>query len=175
MCLNTFAKKWVLYRITLHQRDLTLNANSTTSSLPARENGGYFFHANTWAIMALALLGRNEDAYRCYTLSLPTRRNDIADVCMTEPYVYSQTMLAPPHNRAGACVNSWLTGTASWMYVTATQYILGVRPELGGLVIDPQIPEEWDGYTMGRLCAEQCAALRWKKPPKLNCLLTAKE
>ena len=129
----------------------------------ARENGGYFFHANTWAIMALALLGRNEDAYRCYTLSLPTRRNDIADVCMTEPYVYSQTMLAPPHNRAGACVNSWLTGTASWMYVTATQYILGVRPELGGLVIDPQIPEEWDGYTMDRLCRGTMCRIKVEK------------
>ncbi len=118
----------------------------------ARENGGYFFHANTWAIMALTMLGRADDAYRCYTLSLPTRRNDIADVCMTEPYVYSQTMLAPPHNRAGACVNSWLTGTASWMYVAATQYILGVRPELEGLKIDPQIPSEWDGFTMSREC-----------------------
>ena len=118
----------------------------------ARENGGYFFHANTWAIIALSLLGRADDAYKCYTVSLPIKRNDIADKCMTEPYVYSQTMLAPPHDRAGACVNSWLTGTASWMYVAATQYILGVRPELAGLRVEPQIPSEWDGFKMNRTC-----------------------
>lgn len=79
----------------------------------ARENGGIFFHSNTWAIIALTMLGRNEDAFKCYNASLPIRRNDKAEICLTEPYVYSQTMLAPPHNRAGTCVNSWLSGTAS--------------------------------------------------------------
>ncbi len=118
----------------------------------ARENGGIFFHSNTWAVMAYAMLGRGEEAFKCYESSLPNRRNDIADLCLTEPYVYSQTMLAPPHPRAGACVNSWLTGTASWMYLVATQYILGIRPEYDGLCIDPQLPADWPGFAATRQC-----------------------
>ncbi len=118
----------------------------------ARENGGIFFHSNTWAIIAFAMLGRSEDAFKCYYSSLPNRRNNIADLCLTEPYVYSQTMIAPPHSRQWQCVNSWLTGTASWMYYAATQYILGIRPEYDGLCIDPKIPSEWSGFEVVRNC-----------------------
>ena len=116
----------------------------------ARENGGIFFHSNAWPIIAFTMLGRGEDAFRCYENALPTRRNDIADICLTEPYVYSQTMIAPPHPNAWACVNSWLTGTASWTYLAATQYILGIRPEYDGLCIDPQVPKKWEKFTVTR-------------------------
>ncbi len=118
----------------------------------ARENGGIFFHSNTWPIIALTLLGRADDAFKVYEATLPTRRNDGAEIFLTEPYIYSQTMIAPPHPRAGACVNSWLTGTASWMYLAATQYILGIRPDYDGLHIDPQIPSDWEGFTVTRKC-----------------------
>ena len=37
----------------------------------------------------------------------------------------------------------WLTGTASWAYYAATQYILGVQPDYNGLRIDPCIPSDW--------------------------------
>ena len=118
----------------------------------ARENGGIFFHSNTWPIIALTMLGRADEAFKCYENMIPIRRNDIADKCLTEPYVYSQTMNAPPHPEAWAAVNSWLTGTASWTYLAATQYILGIRPEYKGLCIDPQIPSDWEGFAVTRRC-----------------------
>ena len=118
----------------------------------SRENGGIFFHSNTWPIIAFTMLGRPDDAFKCYTSMLPTRRNDTADLHLTEPYVYSQTMNAPPHKRPWATFTSWLTGTASWTYLTATQYMLGVRPEYEGLLIDPQIPSDWGGFKMTRKC-----------------------
>ncbi len=46
-------------------------------------------------------------------------------------------MDAPTH---GEAKNSWLTGTAAWNYVAITQWILGIRPELDGLRVDPCIP-----------------------------------
>jgi cellobiose phosphorylase len=115
-----------------------------------KENGGVFCHANTWAVIAETLLGRNNEAYRIYRASLPSRRNDKADQTLIEPYVYASAMLGPAHERFGAGSNSWLTGTASWMYLAATQYILGFRPDYDGIVIDPHIPEDWDGFTMQR-------------------------
>ena len=66
-----------------------------------RENGGLFFHASTWAIIAETLLGRNEDAYSLYHRELPTVRNDRADVCKVEPYIYSSSMVGPSHERYG--------------------------------------------------------------------------
>lgn len=140
----------------LNPSDRYDNAEKTYYHFPkgARENGGIFFHSNTWTIIAYAMLGRKEDAFKCYYAALPNRRNDIADLCLTEPYVYSQTMTAPPHSRQWQCVNSWLTGTASWMYYAATQYILGIRPEYNGLCIDPQIPSDWNGFTVIRICRD---------------------
>ena len=115
-----------------------------------KENGGVFYHANTWAVIAETILGRNEEAYEIYRASLPIRRNDIAERTLIEPYVYASAMLGPAHERYGAASNSWLTGTASWMYFAATQYVLGFRPDYDGLVIDPCIPQEWDGFEMTR-------------------------
>lgn len=54
---------------------------------------------------------------------------------------------APNH---GEAKNSWLTGTAAWNYVAITQWILGIRPELSGLVIDPVLPRAWEGFTAVR-------------------------
>jgi cellobiose phosphorylase len=36
------------------------------------------------------------------------------------------------------------------MDVTSTQYLLGVRPTLAGLVIDPCIPPQWSRFTVHR-------------------------
>ncbi|MNI69058.1 N,N'-diacetylchitobiose phosphorylase [compost metagenome] len=36
------------------------------------------------------------------------------------------------------------------MYVAATQYILGVKPVLEGLSIDPCIPADWEGFAVKR-------------------------
>lgn len=118
----------------------------------SRENGGIFYHANTWAIIALTMLGRAEDAWTCYASTLPPHRNDTADHSLVEPYVYTQTMLGPRHPDFGKCSNSWLTGTASWMYLTATQFILGIRPDYDGLRLEPCVPSAWEGFTATRLC-----------------------
>lgn len=116
-----------------------------------RENGGLFFHASTWAIIAETLLGRNEDAYSLYHRELPTMRNDNADECYIEPYVYASSMIAPCHPKYKMGVGSWLSGTASWMYVAATQYILGFRPDYDGVIIDPCVPKAWDKFSYSRI------------------------
>jgi len=46
--------------------------------------------------------------------------------------------------------NSWLTGTAAWSFVVASQYLLGVRPEFEGLRVDPCLPRKWKGFTVVR-------------------------
>ena len=116
-----------------------------------KENGGVFCHASTWAVIAQAMLKRNNDAFNAYKATLPCRRNEISQTTLIEPYVYASAMLGPSHERYGAGSNSWLTGTASWMYYAVTQYILGFRVDYDGICIDPCIPDTWDGFEMTRL------------------------
>jgi cellobiose phosphorylase len=58
---------------------------------------------------------------------------------------------APGTSRPGEAKNSWLTGTASWSHVAVTQYILGIRASLDGLVVDPRIPADWPSFHARRV------------------------
>ena len=122
-----------------------------TSTYPpgAKENGGIFCHANTWLIIAAAMLGRGDDAYLHYRRILPLARTD-ADRYRAEPYVYSQNICGPAHPQFGLARNAWLTGTAAWAFVAATQWILGIRPTFNGLRVAPVIPTSWPGFEARR-------------------------
>jgi cellobiose phosphorylase len=122
-----------------------------TSTYPpgAKENGGIFCHANTWLVVAAAMLGRGDDAFEHYRRTLPLARTD-ADLFRAEPYVYSQNICGPAHPQFGMARNAWLTGTAAWSFVAATQWILGIRPAFDGLRIAPAIPASWPGFEARR-------------------------
>ena len=124
------------------------------NNLPAgySENGGIFCQANCWAIMAEALLGRGDLAWQYYKQLIPNeviKRIGI-EAYKGEAYAYSSTMLGPDNEQFGQACVSQVTGTAAWMDVVSTQYILGIRPTLQGLLIDPSIPSVWEGYTVTR-------------------------
>ncbi|MFC1568802.1 GH36-type glycosyl hydrolase domain-containing protein [bacterium] len=123
---------------------------TTTFPPGAKENGGIFCHANTWAIVAAAQLGWGDRAYQYYTQISPLARKD-ADVYLAEPYVYCQNICSPEHPNYGMGRNTWLTGTSSWTYVAGTQWILGIRPTYHGLQIAPAIPESWPGFKAKRI------------------------
>lgn len=125
------------------------------NNLPAgySENGGVFCQANCWAIMAEALLGRGENAWKYYKQIMPNEviKRIGVDAYRGEAYAYSSTMLGPDNEKFGQACVSQVTGTAAWMDVVATQYLLGVRPTLAGLVIDPSIPADWKEYCVTRI------------------------
>jgi cellobiose phosphorylase len=115
-----------------------------------KENAGVFCHTNPWIMIAEAMLGRGERAHDYYLRINPSRREEISEIHRCEPYVYAQMIAgcdAPTH---GEAKNSWLSGTAAWNYAAVSQWILGIRPELDGLRIDPCIPAGWDGFAAVR-------------------------
>ncbi len=122
----------------------------TTFPPGTKENGGIFVHPNPWAIMAETILGNGDRAYQYYTQINPAARNDMIEIYECEPYVYAQNILGDEHPQFGLARNSWLTGTASWCYQAATQWILGIRPEYGGLRINPCIPSDWESFSVVR-------------------------
>lgn len=108
------------------------------------ENGSVFCHANTWAIIAECMLKHPERAYKYYHQLLPMIAQAKAGEWRykAEPYVYSSNIFGPESDKFGLANVSWLTGTAAWMYVAATQYMLGIRAQYDGLLIDPCLPEK---------------------------------
>lgn len=123
----------------------------TTFPPGLKENGGIFCHANTWLIVAEALLGRGDLAFEYYRAFLPAAKNDQADLYSMEPYAYAQFITGPEHPyHFGRARNSWLTGTATWGFVALTQYILGVRADYDGLVIQPCVPSDWREFQITR-------------------------
>jgi N,N'-diacetylchitobiose phosphorylase len=100
--------------------------------------------------MAECLLGHGDRAYEYYRAAMPASYNTRAEVRQSEPYVQGQTTYSTYSPRAGNTRTSWLTGAAAWSYFSATQYILGLKPELNGLRIDPCIPSGWDGFSAQR-------------------------
>lgn len=109
-----------------------------------KENGSIFCHSNPWLVIAECMLGRGQRAYGYYTQLSPPVKARNQDIHRTEPYVYSQMITGKAHPRFGQAKNSWLTGTAAWSMKCASQWILGIRPELHGLLVQPCIPSEWE-------------------------------
>lgn len=115
-----------------------------------KENASIFNHTQSWVIIAETMVSRGNKAFDYYKRFLPAAYNTKAEIRQIEPYVYSQFTNSKYSPRYGASRLPWLTGTASWAYYTATQYILGIQPDYNGLKIDPCIPSTWDEIKISR-------------------------
>jgi cellobiose phosphorylase len=102
-------------------------------------------------IIAETKVGRGAQAFDHYKRITPAYREDISDVHRLEPYVYAQMIAGKQAVRAGEAKNSWLTGCAAWTFVAVSQYLLGVRTDYDGLVVDPQIGPDIPSFMVTRV------------------------
>lgn len=118
----------------------------------AGENGAVFCHAHAWAVIAEALLGRPERAWKYWRDLLPHRALRRAGLAryQLEPYAWPSSVLGPENGCAGRATLTHVTGTAAWMDIAATQYLLGIRPELAGLRLAPCLPADVPGFRAAR-------------------------
>ena len=115
-----------------------------------KENGAVFSHPNPWAWAAACTLGMGGEAMNFYDALCPYHQNDIIDVRQSEPYSYCQFIYGSAHKNHGRARHPFMTGTAGWAYFSSTQYILGIRPDFDGLIVDPCVPQEWKEFIMVR-------------------------
>ncbi|ADL50417.1 glycosyltransferase 36 [Clostridium cellulovorans 743B] len=114
-----------------------------------RENGGQYTHGSTWVILAYAMLGDQEKAYKAFNMLNPishTRSHLDCQLYKVEPYVVVADVYSADGNygRGGW---SWYTGSAGWMYRAGIDGILGLKLNYGkGFKVEPCIPESWDGF-----------------------------
>ena len=115
-----------------------------------KENGGIFSQTQGWAILAESLLGHGNRAFEYFMESSPAAMNDKAEIRVLEPYVHGQFTESTRSPFAGRSHVHWLTGTGSTVMVGCVEGICGMRPNADGLVINPSIPSEWDGFTIDK-------------------------
>ena len=133
-------------------KDYHVNLGEVSSYPPGyKENAGIFCHNNPWVSIAETVIGRGDRAFEIYKKTCPAYVEEISEIHRTEPYVYSQMVAGADAPRHGEAKNSWLTGTAAWTFVNVSQYIIGIRPDFDGLIVDPCIPSDMPGFKARRI------------------------
>lgn len=102
------------------------------------ENGVYN-HAGSFKIMADAIAGRNEAAWRTMIKILPNNPDNPMAKSGLEPFVIPNSYRCYNAREGQAC-GTWHTGTTAWVYMGYIEHILGIRSDYDGLVIDPCLP-----------------------------------
>jgi len=115
-----------------------------------KENASIFCHTQGWAVTAETMLGNGDQAYKYLRAFMPAAFNTKAEIRQIEPYVYCQYTHSKYSPRYGASRLPWLSGSATWAYYTAIQYILGIQTDYEGLRIDPCIPSVWKEFKVSR-------------------------
>lgn len=114
-----------------------------------RENGGQYTHAATWFVIALAEMGRTDDAYRCFSMLNPVNHaldEGAAEHYRVEPYVVAADIYAG-EGKGGRGGWTWYTGSAGWLYRAAVESILGIERRGQSIQFRPKLPGHWDGYS----------------------------
>lgn len=115
-----------------------------------RENGGVYTHAATWGILAACKLGKKKQAYTAYKNFLPPYRGLNPDLYKAEPYVTPGNVDGPDSPHFGRGGFTWYTGSSTWLFLVAMEGICGIIPDWDGLIINPQVPDEWAEFRVTR-------------------------
>jgi cellobiose phosphorylase len=130
-----------------------------------KENAAVFSHANAFAVVAKVRCGRPEEAYELYRRISPFHRSkEELALRKVEPYAYCQYVNGPACPKFGEGWYQWMTGTGAWAFRALHDWIIGVRADYDGLVIDPAIPAAWRGYKVRRKFRNATYLIEVKNP-----------
>ncbi len=115
-----------------------------------KENGAIFSHPNPWAWAAECKLGRGDRAMEFFNALCPYYQNDKIEIRESEPYSYCQFVMGKDHTAFGRARHPFMTGTGGWAYFSSTRYMLGIRPQMDHLEVDPCIPANWKEFSAQR-------------------------
>jgi len=115
-----------------------------------KENAAVFAHAATFMIVGLLMSGFGDFAYSALLKIIPNLQKNY-DLYKTEPYVMAEYLVGPEHPYLyGEGAFTWVTGSAGWLFMAVTEWLLGVRRDFEGLRIQPCIPSHWKKFFVRR-------------------------
>ncbi|MBR3504231.1 MAG: DUF3131 domain-containing protein [Clostridia bacterium] len=109
-----------------------------------RENGGQYTHAACWVVLALAALGRADEAWETFQTLLLASHGDTREkekVYCVEPYVMAGDIYDGAHAGRGGW--TWYTGAAGWMLRAAWTGLLGVEKRGDTVRMNALLPKGW--------------------------------
>jgi cellobiose phosphorylase len=133
-----------------------------------RENGGVYTHAATWSVWAYTVANQPELAYEAYRRICPPNRSKDIDTYKSEPYVTPGNIDGPLSEFYGRGGWTWYTGSSQWLHRVATHWILGIRPQVDGLLVDPSIPAQWTGFQVTRKFRNAVYKIEIQNPDKVS-------
>ncbi len=135
-----------------------------------KENAAVFSHACAFKIVADCVIGRGDKAVETFGKLCPmSKAKQDHDKYKVEPYVWSEYVIGPgnEHN-FGEGSFTWNTGTTPWMFIAATEWILGARRDFEGLRIDPCLPKSWKKCSIKRPFRGAVYEIDIKNPKGVN-------
>ncbi|MDB5732743.1 MAG: cation tolerance protein CutA, partial [Variovorax sp.] len=130
-----------------------------------RENGGQYSHGAVWGLMAQALSGDHEAAWRSFEGLSPAYRSahpERGPVYELEPYVMTgDTYSAAPYAGRGGW--SWYTGSAAWLHRAAVETLLGLEVRGDRLRVTPRLPAHWPAFEIALDLDGRRLTLRWRR------------
>ncbi|MBN1262984.1 MAG: glycosyl transferase family 36 [Candidatus Pacebacteria bacterium] len=133
-----------------------------------KENGTIFNHPVAWAVIAECLLGRGDRAFKIWQATSFITRGKQPEIYQAEPYVYAEFVYGPESALFGEGSFTWTTGSASWFFRACLDWVLGVRPTLDGLLIDPSIPSGWEKFKVSRNFRGAIYEIQFFNPEKVS-------
>jgi len=132
--------------------DLDEDIGVITQFVPGKkENASIFSHACAFTVFALGKIGDRKDAFELWRkISPTTHAKTEPDRYGLEPYVYCQNVTGPDSPDFGEGNYHWLSGTASWVYRSVLDQIIGIKPTFDGIEIDPSLPPNWETASIER-------------------------
>ena len=140
-----------------------------------RENGGQYSHAGVWALMAQALSGDAEGAWRSFEMLSPAHRNahpERGPLYELEPYVIAGDVYStqPYAGRGGW---SWYTGSAAWLYRAGLETLLGLAVQPGRLSLSPRLPAHWPSFELRLQLQGRDITVHWQRDAAVTTPLDA--
>ena len=114
------------------------------------ENGSVYNHGVSFKIAADLKLGLVDRAYE--TLKMISYDNPKNLNNGMEPYAFSNMFLGPECTcRKGYAPQSWITGTAGWIYNDITELMMGIIPNFDSIILKPLLPSKWNEVDVFRI------------------------
>ena len=140
------------------------------------ENGGVYNHGVAFKIASDCMRCNGDDAYK--TLKMMYYNNPDNPNNGVEPYMVSNMYIGeecPYEQMRGYAPMSGNTGTAPWVYMDMTEYILGVKADFNGLKIEPCLPKNWDKVKIKRIFRDNEYNIEFQRSDKDVIVFDGKE
>ena len=115
-----------------------------------RENGSIYYHSCMWGILAFIMVNKIDIAKEIIHNILPPNKSKEIDLYKIEPYVMPSSVDGDYSKNFGMGNWSFNTGSSVWFHRIITNFIIGVRGTLKGLLIDPKPFSLWKKFSISR-------------------------